>query len=474
MSRSDGDNNAVQADALVLFGITGDLAYKALFPALRNLTRRGRLAMPIVGVARAGFDRDRLLQRIRDSLREHGGVDDGTFAQLSQHLQYVDGDYRDERTFRKLRDCLGKANHPLHYLAIPPSLFDDVVRHLHKSGCATGARLVVEKPFGRDSTSARKLNRLLHTVFDERDIFRIDHFLGKEPVQNLLYFRFANSFLEPIWNRAHIDSVQITLAESFGVNGRGKLYEELGAVRDVVQNHLLEVVAKLAMEPPTGGGCDAELYEKIKVLRAIRPCDRDTLIRGQYQGYREEPGVAVDSDVETFAALKLYIDSWRWADVPFFIRAGKKMRVTATEVMARFRKPPTRVFAEATPKSASAVDAIEHPNYLRFRLGPDKISIALGARVKESGETMQGRHIELLLRDDNIEQMTAYERLIGDALRGDASLFGNEASVEAAWHIVDRLLHNAAPVIPYAQHSWGPSSAEQMIANGWHNPTTTA
>lgn len=453
---------ASQSDALVFFGATGDLAYKQIFPALQAMIKRGHLDLPIIGVAKSGRSLAAFRERARDSLEKHGGVDTAAFARLAASLQYIGGDYRDSATYGQLRRALGSAARPLHYLAIPPSMFEPVIEGLAKSGCARNARVIVEKPFGRSLASAQALNRTLHTSFPEAAIFRIDHYPGKEAVENLLYFRFSNTFLPPIWHRGYVASVQITMAEQFGVQGRGAFYEEVGAIRDVVQNHLLQVLALLTMEMPLDGGPDAIRDEKLRVLNAMRPCSANKLVRGQFRGYRDATGVLPESQVETFAALRLDIDNMRWAGVPFYVRAGKRLPVTCTEVTINLKPPSPAIFDTSVSGQA---------NYFRFRLSPDVVT-TIGARTKVPGESMVGAATELLARHVPRDEMTPYERLLGDALRGDAALFTRGDTVEAAWRVVDPILGNTMPVLDYEPDTWGPLAASRILIGDdrWHNP----
>ncbi|HSM10560.1 MAG TPA: glucose-6-phosphate dehydrogenase [Lysobacter sp.] len=453
---------ANRSDAFVFFGATGDLAYRKIFPALHALARSGDLDLPVIGMAREGWSLEQLRERARESLQDSGEMDQGAFARLSAQLRYVGGDYNDPGTYQRLKHALGDAARPLHYLAVPPSMFATVVQGLANAGCADGARIVVEKPFGRDLASSRELNRAVHEVFAEPAIFRIDHYLGKEAVQNLQYFRFANTFLDPVWNHHYVERVQITMAEESGVEGRGSFYDEVGALRDVVQNHLLQVTALLAMDAPAGRHPDAVRAEKLRVFRAMRPLDPDDVVRGQFRGYRDEPGVAPDSDVETFVALCLHIDTWRWAGVPFHIRTGKRLAATATEVLVDLKCPALAVFDRFSPAES---------DYFRFRLGPEVV-IAIGARVKQHGEEMRGERVELVARHEPSSPMLEYERLLRDALNGDPGLFTRDDSVEAAWQVVEPALDHATPVHEYEPGSWGPSAAAAILtgAAAWHDP----
>jgi glucose-6-phosphate 1-dehydrogenase len=455
------------SDALVLFGVTGDLAHKMIFPALYAMVKKGALNVPIIGVAFPKLSMERLHKRITDSLERSGGVDNkGALKHLLSLVKYVSGDYKDPGTFTAIKEVLGKARRPAYYLAIPPSLFEIVIKSLGAANLAQNARVIVEKPFGRDLASAKELNEVAHSVFPEDSIFRIDHFLGKEAIMNILYFRFANSFLEPIWNLNYVASVQITLSESFGVGKRGSFYESAGCLRDVIQNHLFQVVALLAMEPPAGRDFGAVHNEKAKVFQAMRPLTPDDVVRGQYAGYRQEKDVAKNSDVETFCALRLFIDSWRWGGVPWYLRSGKYLPDTATEVLVELKPPPQRLFADSAPLTGRS-------NYLRFRLSPNP-AIALAARVKRAGEDFVGDQQELYLSEERTGDDTPYERLLGDAMAGDGALFTREDSVEAAWVVVDPVLKKHHRVRPYKRHTWGPKDADKLIApaGGWHNPSS--
>lgn len=453
---------ALRSDAFVLFGATGDLAYKQIFPALQALTRNGRLDMPVIGLGRSNWSIDQFIARAHESIEHRSTPDSHVFGKLAGRLQYIAGDYQDDTTYRRLFTVLAGAKQPLLYLAIPPEMFKVVIEGLSRSGCAKNARVIVEKPFGRDLLSAQELHRLLGTSFPEKNVFYIDHYLGKEPVQNLLYFRFANAFLHPIWNHEYVASVQVTMAEAFGVAGRGSFYESVGTIRDVIQNHLLQVVSLLAIEQPRDNSPQALQDAKLDVFNAMRPVAPNEIVRGQFQGYRSIDGVAQDSSIETFAALRLHINNKRWAGVPFYIRAGKQLPVTSTEILVRLKTPASHLVE---------LGRADQPNYFRFRISPD-VLISVGAHVKEAGEAMTGHPVELIARRHSGDEMAPYERLLGDAIQGDASLFARYDCIEAAWRVVEPVLGNIVSVQEYPPQTWGPENAKNLTARdgGWHDP----